>query len=46
MKKLFLNLILLFSIASLSSCGYNSMVEKQEAGRCATRLHSIWKKQF
>jgi LemA protein len=31
MKRLFLNLILLFSIASLSSCGYNSMVEKQEA---------------
>ncbi len=31
MKKLFLNLIILISAASLSSCGYNSMVEKQEA---------------
>lgn len=31
MKKIFLNLIILISAASLSSCGYNSMVEKQEA---------------
>ncbi len=31
MKRLFLNLIILISAASLSSCGYNSMVEKQEA---------------
>jgi LemA protein len=30
MKRLFLNLLVVFSIASLSSCGYNSMVEKQE----------------
>ncbi len=31
MKRIFLNLIILISAASLSSCGYNSMVEKQEA---------------
>jgi LemA protein len=31
MKRLFLNLIILISAASLTSCGYNSMVEKQEA---------------
>jgi LemA protein len=31
MKRLFLNLIILISAASLSSCGYNSMVEKEEA---------------
>jgi len=31
MKKIFLNLMILISAASLSSCGYNSMVEKQEA---------------
>ena len=31
MKRLFLNLIILISALSLSSCGYNSMVEKQEA---------------
>jgi LemA protein len=31
MKRIFLNLLILISAASLSSCGYNSMVEKQEA---------------
>ena len=31
MKRLVLNLLILISAASLSSCGYNSMVEKQEA---------------
>lgn len=31
MKRLFYNLVILLSAASLSSCGYNSMVEKQEA---------------
>lgn len=31
MKRIILNLIILVSVASLSSCGYNSMVEKQEA---------------
>jgi LemA protein len=31
MKKIFLNLVILIAAASLSSCGYNSMVEKQEA---------------
>ncbi|HSZ24293.1 MAG TPA: LemA family protein [Cytophagaceae bacterium] len=31
MKRLFLNLIIVISAVSLSSCGYNSMVEKQEA---------------
>ncbi len=30
MKRLIFNLLLLFSVASLSSCGYNTMVEKQE----------------
>ncbi|HVD97873.1 MAG TPA: LemA family protein [Cytophagaceae bacterium] len=31
MKRLWLNLMILASAVSLSSCGYNSMVEKQEA---------------
>jgi LemA protein len=31
MKRLFLNLIVLVSLATLSSCGYNSLVSKQEA---------------
>jgi LemA protein len=31
MKRIFLNLLILISAASLSSCGYNSMIEKQEA---------------
>jgi LemA protein len=31
MKRIIFNLLILVSAASLSSCGYNSMVEKQEA---------------